>query len=107
MITRSQLQSADRLAQANRDSEERRALAEQHVKILEIFSDQIKSGEPAKRKIALRVLTALEPELAGKLAQAVADTDSDPDIRKVADSVVRSVSSRGNTTPSTELQMVN
>jgi hypothetical protein len=97
MITRSQLQSADKLAIANRESEERRAVADQHVKILEMFSDQIKSGEPAKRKMALRVLTALEPELAEKLAQAVADTDSDPDIREVANSVVRSVTPRGNT----------
>ena len=97
MITRSQLQSADKLATANRESEERRAIADQNVKILEMFSDQIKSSEPAKRKLALRVLTALEPELAEKLAQAVADTDSDPDTREVANSVVRSVISRGNT----------
>ena len=97
MITRSQLASADKLAQASLASQDQRATNEQQIKILEMFSDQIKSGVPAQRKMALRILTALEPELAEKLAQAVADTDADPETRQVAAAIVKSVAQSGNT----------
>jgi hypothetical protein len=107
MITRTQIQSANRLATATlqseerravagRDSEERRATADQQIKILEMFSDQIKSKEASQRKMALQILTALEPEMAEKLAQAVAATDPDPEIKRAAVSVVRAVTPQGN-----------
>ena len=89
--------SEDRRAEDNLKSAERRAEADQNIKILEMFSDQIKSKDPAQRKLALQILTALEPDLAEKLALAVAATDPDADIKKVATSVARAITPGDNT----------
>jgi hypothetical protein len=95
-ITHAQLESAERIAKANTDNENARAKSEEQIKVLEIFSDQFKSEDLSKRKTAVRMLIVLEPELGAKLAEAVAETDSAPEVRAIADTVVKQFTERGN-----------
>ena len=95
-VTNTQLESAKNLAEANQSNENKRAHSQEQLKLLEIFSDQFKSEDPIKRKMAVHFLGALEPELAEKLAQAVADTDPAPEVREIAGAVVTAAVQQGN-----------
>ncbi len=92
IVTKAQLASADRIAQANISSADQHARSDQQIKLLEMFSDQFKSDDPAKRRMAVQMLGALEPELAEKLATAIAQSDPDAQIRDVAQSVAQTAS---------------
>lgn len=95
-INRAQLNSAKEIADANRYSENNRSESEQQLKLLEMFSDQFKDKDPAKRKAAVQILTTLKPELGTKLANAIADSDPDSGVQKAARTVVEKVSSVKN-----------
>jgi hypothetical protein len=96
LITRAQLESSERIARANTRSEDSRARSEQQIKVLEIFSDQIKSENVSKRKVAVRLLGALDSELGEKLARAVLDSDPAPEVQQIAQAVVTAAGERGN-----------
>jgi hypothetical protein len=87
-VTRHQTRSALLLTHATMESAERRSRADQQIKLLEIFSALIVSDDPRQRELAVRVLKAVDPELAPKLAAAVHDNpgESSP-VRLVAGTV--------------------
>jgi hypothetical protein len=96
LITHAQLESAERIARANTDSADSRAKSEQQIKVLEIFSDQIKSENISKRMVAVRMLGALDSQLGEKLARAVADSDPAPEVKRIAEAVVTAGGEKGN-----------
>lgn len=65
-----------------------KADADRQIKVLEIFADKISSPKEQERKLALRMLEAVDGELAAKLAAAVAETDTNDAVRGVAQDVV-------------------
>ena len=72
-------QSANALTQANSDRQ---------VKILEIFSEKMTHEDPRQRLLAIKMLAALDPELAAKMAFAAAETEpEESETRKAATSV--------------------
>jgi len=96
LITHAQLESGERIARSNTESADSRAKSEQQIKILEIFSDQIKSENISKRKVAVRLLGALDSELGEKLARAVLDSDPAPEVKEIAQAVVTAAAEKGN-----------
>lgn len=71
--------SANALTQANSDRQ---------VKILEIFSEKMTHEDPRQRLLAIKMLAALDPELAAKMAFAAAETEpEESETRKAATSV--------------------
>jgi hypothetical protein len=55
---------------------------------LEIFAEKVASQDPQERILALRLLDALDPFLAEKLATAVLEGEPvEPEVRRVADEV--------------------
>jgi hypothetical protein len=64
--------------------------ADRQVKILEIFAEKVASQDPQERILALRLLDALDPFLAEKLATAVLEGEPvEPEVRRVARSLPR------------------
>jgi len=65
-----------------------RADADRQIKILEMFSQQITHSDQKQRLLGLSLLTALDSELAAKLAKAVSEseTESTP-VKRAADKV--------------------
>jgi hypothetical protein len=74
-ITKEQEASAHTASMAQIESAKEAADADRQIKMLEIFSEKIASKEQDQRILALRILGAVEPELAEKLATAVADSE--------------------------------
>lgn len=84
-----QLQSARELAEADRE-----------IKIIEMFSEKITSTEESERIMALRLLRAIDGELAGKLAEAVQEAEpTSSEVRRVAQEVKTYSASRGYSFP--------
>lgn len=80
-----QLQSARELAEADRE-----------IKIIEMFSEKITSTEKSERIMALRLLRAIDGELAGKLAEAVQEAEpAISEVRQVAQEVKAYSAARG------------
>ena len=69
------IRSAEKLAQANIESDRRKAKTEEQLKVLEIFSKQIGSSDPRQRELAVSLLRGLseDADLAQILAQASAN----------------------------------
>jgi hypothetical protein len=74
-ITREQEASARASSMAQIESAKEAADADRQIKVLEIFSEKIASKEQDQRILALRILGAVEPELAERLATAVAKSE--------------------------------
>lgn len=84
-----QLQSARELAEADRE-----------IKIIEMFSEKITSPEESERIMALRLLRAIDGELAGKLAEAVQGAEpTTSEVRRVAQEVKVYSAARGYSFP--------
>ncbi len=54
-----------------------KADADRQVKILEIFAEKITSPDERERILGLRLLEAVDPDLAAKLAHAVAEGEKE------------------------------
>ncbi len=77
-----------------------KAAADRQIKILEIFSQKITSKDQAERILALRLLTAVDGDLAAKLALAVSQTEPQKsEVRKVASSVAEEATARAGLLP--------
>ena len=99
-VTSQQNRSTQILSQAQLQSEEKRTRGEQQLKILEIFSEKVVSADVRDRQVAIRILTALDVELATKLASAIAANESEaPEVRTLAREVVTAQASRGYSFP--------
>ncbi len=67
-----------------------KADADRQVKILEIFAEKITSPDERERILGLRLLEAVDPDLAAKLAHAVAEGEKeDSKVQQVAYQVAR------------------
>ncbi len=72
-------QEANAVAKANSDRQ---------VKILEIFAEKITHDDAGQRLLAIKMLRALDPDLAEKLALAVAETEPENSVtREVATNI--------------------
>jgi len=70
------------------------------VKILEIFAEKVASQDQQERILALRLLDALEPALAEKLASAVVAAEpQESEVRKVADEVAQEANAKARFLP--------
>jgi hypothetical protein len=84
-ITRQQIDSSSTLSNAQITSADNLAKTEQQIKVIEIFSDKITSGNKEDQELALRILRAIDSELAEKLSKAVAESEeTEATIRKLA-----------------------
>lgn len=87
-ITKVQEDSALIASDAQRASAIKAADADRQVKILEIFASKITSDDLDQRKLALRLLESIDPQLATRLAAAaVAEEPPDSPLRAVAKDV--------------------
>ena len=99
-VTNQQLKSSNILSKTQLESTERMTKSDQQIKIIEIFSEKITSKDVRDREIAVRILSALDPELAGKLIEAIAQTSNeDTIIRNVAKQIMAIESSKGYSYP--------
>ena len=99
-VTSLQSRSTEVLSQAQLQSEEKRTRSEQQLKILEIFSQRIISQDVRDRQVAIRILQALDGELATKLASAIAANEAEaPEVRTLARDVVTAQASKGYSFP--------
>jgi len=109
-ITKTQIDSSEKIALAERDSAERRAAAERdsaekrarldrQLKLLEIFNAKITSGNVREAQLAIQLLQLVDPDVAAQLAKAVAsDQSADPGVRQQAVRVAEQAQ-RGNAFP--------
>jgi hypothetical protein len=89
-ITAQQEKNAKTSKDAQLESTRELAEADRQVKILEIFAEKVASQDQQERILALRLLDALEPTLAEKLASAVVAAEpQESEVRKVADEVAQ------------------
>jgi hypothetical protein len=77
-----------------------KADADRQIKILEIFSEKITSADEAQRILALRLLKAVDGDLAEKLASAVSETEPvESKVRQVANEVAAEADARSKLLP--------
>jgi hypothetical protein len=94
-ITKQQENSAQTLGRAQLESTKELASADRQIKILEIFAEKVASPDQAERILALRLLRAVDGDLAAKLATAVLEGESqDSEVRRVADEVAEEAAAR-------------
>jgi hypothetical protein len=99
-ITRQQEESARTLSQAQLVSTRELAAADHQIKILEIFSAKVMSSNQEERLFALRLLKAMDPDLAEKLATAVREGEPPNSVvGKVAEEVAQDAASRASLSP--------
>lgn len=99
-ISRAQVESAAQQAKAELESAEKQAEADRQIKILEIFAEKITSREEKERLLAVRLLGALDAELAKSLADAVGrDEPPESAVRRVASEVSSEAESRAANRP--------
>jgi hypothetical protein len=95
LITAQQENSATTMKDAQLESTRELAEADRQVKILEIFAEKVASSDQQERILALRLLDALEPVLAEKLASAVVAAEpQESEVRKVADEVAQEANAK-------------
>jgi hypothetical protein len=95
-ITRTQIDSSERLAAAERDSTEKRARLDRQAKLLEIFNAKITSPNVRDQKMAILLLRVVDPDVAIQLANVIAaDENSTPEVKQAAHAVLAEAS-RGN-----------
>jgi hypothetical protein len=89
-ITRYQTLNSERVAAAQLANSERIARSDRELKALELFSRMIASKEERERSLAVRLLGAVDPELAGRLGNAVAEDKAEaPSVRAEAKEVAQ------------------
>jgi hypothetical protein len=77
-----------------------KADADRQIKVLEIFSEKITSEKETQRILALRLLKAVDPDLAEKLASAVSETEpKESKVRQVANEVAAEADARSKLLP--------
>ena len=99
LLTEQQNRSAEIARKAQIEKAQETAASDRQIKILEIFVEKIQSPEPTQREFALRLLTAVDGELAGKLADAVLYTEAEDNVRKVAEKVKAEAAVTGSSFP--------
>lgn len=100
LVTRQQEKSAQRISAAQLESARAQAIADRQIKILEIFAQTITSPEEKERLLAVRLLGAVDAELAENLAAAVAEAEPpESAVRRVATEVFDQAVSRAETRP--------
>lgn len=91
-ITMYQTQTARDLAAAQRASAERIAVSDRQLKALDLFSRMIVSDKEPEREMAVRLLTAVDAELAPQLTASIQASPSfSPKVREEARSVAERV----------------
>jgi hypothetical protein len=81
-------------------SAQQRANSDRQVKVLEIFAEKITSPDDRQRLLALRMLRAVDAELASDLALAVAETEPEESaVRDVATAVATESGARAGHSP--------
>ena len=77
-----------------------KSAVDRQIKILEIFSAKITSTEEKERILALRLLRAIDSELAEKLARAVSETEPEQSpVKQIANQVAEEAEARSRLLP--------
>lgn len=77
-----------------------KADADRQIKILEIFAEKITNSDEAQRILALRLLKAIDGDLAAKLATAVSEAEpKQSKVRQVANEVAEEADARSKLLP--------
>ena len=77
-----------------------KADADRQIKILEIFAEKITNPDEAQRILALRLLKAIDGDLAAKLATAVSEAEpKQSKVRQVANEVAEEADARAKLLP--------
>jgi hypothetical protein len=96
LITAKQEQNARMLHDAELATAQEMAVADRQIKVLDLFAQRISSKDPNERVLALRLLRAVDGDLAEKLATAVSEGESQGSaVRAVADQVAAEATARG------------
>jgi hypothetical protein len=99
-LTTQQEKNAETSKTAQLESTRELAEADRQLKILEIFAEKVASQDQQERILALRLLDALDPALAEKLATAVlASEPEESEVRKVADEVAQEANAKARFLP--------
>jgi hypothetical protein len=88
LVTGQQADNASLARKTELEKTQEIADADRQIKILEIFSEKITSQSEEDRILALKLLTALDGALAGKLAAAVSESSKSDSLVKIAAQVV-------------------
>lgn len=91
-ITTYQTRAARDIADAQRASAERIAISERQLKALELFSRMIVSENETEKQMAVRLLTAVDADLARQLTASIeANPTFSPSVKKEAEAVAEMV----------------
>ncbi|CAN2043248.1 hypothetical protein GMMP1_100026 [Candidatus Magnetomoraceae bacterium gMMP-1] len=100
LITQQQNKTAALMRKTELEKTQEIAAADRQIKILELFADKILDPDQNQRLLALRLLTAVDGDLAKNLATAVSEDESEkPEIKALAKQVAKDVAMRGNSFP--------
>jgi len=100
LITRQQENNAQTMSEAQLSSTREMAAADRQIKILEIFAEKVSSQDAQQRILALRLLRAVDGNLAEKLATAVLEGESQAsEVRSVAGQVAEDGAARARLLP--------
>lgn len=99
LLTQQQNRTAELARKAQIESAQETAAADRQIKVLEIFVEKIQSPEPTQREFALRILTAVDGQLAARLASAVLETETTTSVRNVATKVKSDAAAAGFSFP--------
>ena len=87
-ITQQQEKNANTMRETQLENTREMAEADREIKILELFTEKITSQDENQRLMALRMLRAINADLAERLAKAVSEAEPEnTEIRKVADQI--------------------
>ncbi len=88
LITQQQEKNARLVSRSQIASAEKIAKADLQVKVLDMFSTRIASADDNQRILGLKMLSAVDPVMAAKLASVVAETEpAKSEVQKVAQQV--------------------
>lgn len=100
LITQQQSNSATLMRATELEKTQEIATADRQIKVLELFADKILSPDQNQKLLALRLLAAVDGDLAKKLATAVSEDESEtPQIKAFAKRMAIDVAMRGNSFP--------
>jgi len=89
LITNQQIKNAETQKAAQLEASKQMADADRQIKILEIVSEKLTSENPAHIETGLRLLSAIDAELAEKVARAVLGGEPDESaVRRVAEQAI-------------------
>jgi hypothetical protein len=90
------------------DAATKRAEADRQIKILEMFADKVNSNDETQQRLALNLLTVLDPKLAKDIADAVSvSSPNQSAVKKVALQVAEDASARARDIPRIYLHIRN